>query len=100
MFGLLFGWVTRQVLKFIKRGGHKAPEQLALSLAMAYLVFYTSQVGKRPHFVLCHTGCRWSRLPEMRQHFDWRSMPLHADCCHVLSLAEISSLLLASLYGL
>ena len=62
MFGLLFGWVTRQVLKFIKRGGHKAPEQLALSLAMAYLVFYTSQVGKRPHIVLYrHNGPRWSR---------------------------------------
>ncbi len=44
-FGILFGFVTRQVLKIIKRGGHRAPEQLALSLAMAYLVFYTAQIG-------------------------------------------------------
>lgn len=48
MFGFAFGFVTRQVLKLIKRGGHKAPEQLSFSVAMAYLVFYFAQIGRTP----------------------------------------------------
>ena len=73
MFGLLFGWLTRQVLKFIKRGGHKAPEQLALSLAMAYLVFYTSQVGKRPYLVLSLS--QWLLLVQA----SWLNLRPHHD---------------------
>lgn len=56
MFGLVFGFFTRQILKLIKRGGHNAPEQLSLSLAMAYLVFYISQVGRlAPHYTWLST---------------------------------------------
>ena len=48
LFGFAFGYITRQMLKLIKRGGHKAPEQLALSVAMSYLVFYFAQIGDNP----------------------------------------------------
>ena len=46
MFGIAFGVATQQILKIVKRGGHNAPEQLALSVAMAYLSFYAAQMGK------------------------------------------------------
>lgn len=54
LFGICFGYLTRQILKYVKRSGHKAPEQLSLSLAMAYLVFYISQVGETLAFPNCH----------------------------------------------
>ena len=40
--GLVFGVVTRFMLKLMHRRGHKAPEQLALTVAMAYLCFYVA----------------------------------------------------------
>ena len=46
VIGLAFGMVTRQNLKLVKRGGHNLPEQLALSLATAYLSFYVSEMGE------------------------------------------------------
>ncbi len=42
VLGLLFGLATRLILKLMHRRGHKAPEQLALILAMAYLAFYVA----------------------------------------------------------
>lgn len=42
VLGLLFGGATRLVLKLMHRRGHKAPEQLALIVAMAYLSFYVA----------------------------------------------------------
>jgi NhaP-type Na+/H+ or K+/H+ antiporter len=48
--GLLCGVATRLVLKWMHRRGHKAPEQLALTVAMAYLVFYVANGPcARPH---------------------------------------------------
>ena len=40
LIGLAFGAATRLLLKLMHRKGHKVPEQLALTLAMAYLAFY------------------------------------------------------------
>lgn len=40
LIGLAFGLLTRLSLKIMHSKGHKAPEQLALTLAMAYLAFY------------------------------------------------------------
>ena len=40
LIGLAFGLLTRLSLKIMHSKGHKAPEQLALTLAMAYLCFY------------------------------------------------------------
>ena len=49
VIGIVFGWLTRQILKIIKRSGHKAPEQLSLSVAMAYLTFYIANgPGRSP----------------------------------------------------
>ena len=42
VLGLAFGVATRLVLKLMHRRGHKAPEQLALIVAMAYLSFYVA----------------------------------------------------------
>ena len=37
--------LTRLMLKFIHRRGHKAPEQLTLTIAMAYLTYYLGQLA-------------------------------------------------------
>lgn len=40
--GLAFGVATRLVLKWMHRRGHKAPEQLALTVAVPFLSFYVA----------------------------------------------------------
>ena len=40
--------LTRLSLKLMHRKGHKAPEQLALTLAMAYLAFYVANSPCEP----------------------------------------------------
>lgn len=40
--GFVFGVATRILFKLMHRRGHKAPEQLALTVAMAYLCFYVA----------------------------------------------------------
>ena len=40
--GIAFALATRLVLKWMHRRGHKAPEQLALTVAMAYMTFYVA----------------------------------------------------------
>ncbi len=42
VLGLAFGVLTRLVLRLMHRRGHKAPEQLALIVGMAYLSFYVA----------------------------------------------------------
>ena len=42
LVGFVFGVATRLMLKIMHRRGHKAPEQLALTVAMAYLCFYVA----------------------------------------------------------
>ena len=43
--GLAMSVLTRLMLKFIHRRGHKAPEQLTLTIAMAYLTYYFGQLA-------------------------------------------------------
>lgn len=45
--GLAMSVLTRLMLKFIHRRGHKAPEQLTLTIAMAYLTYYFGQLAGR-----------------------------------------------------
>ncbi len=40
LVGFACAIATRLILKWMHRRGHKAPEQLALTVAMAYLAFY------------------------------------------------------------
>lgn len=40
LIGFACAIATRLILKWMHRRGHKAPEQLALTVAMAYLAFY------------------------------------------------------------
>ena len=40
--GIAFALATRLVLKWMHRRGHKAPEQMALTVAMAYMTFYVA----------------------------------------------------------
>lgn len=40
LVGFACALATRLILKWMHRRGHKAPEQLALTVAMAYLAFY------------------------------------------------------------
>ncbi|KAK9788845.1 hypothetical protein WJX73_003600 [Symbiochloris irregularis] len=40
LVGYAFGIATRLLLKLMHRRGHKAPEQLALTLSLSYLCFY------------------------------------------------------------
>ncbi len=56
--GLAFGILTRLVLKFMHRRGHKAPEQRALTVAMAYLAFYVANGPcARPGPLLIKLAC-------------------------------------------
>lgn len=58
MLGLAFGILTRLVLKWMHRRGHKAPEQLALTVAMAYLSFYVAN-GPCVHLIsLLHVDAK------------------------------------------
>ncbi|KAK9840543.1 hypothetical protein WJX81_000451 [Elliptochloris bilobata] len=43
--GLAMSLLTRLMLKFIHRRGHKGPEQLTLTIAMAYLTYYFGQLA-------------------------------------------------------
>ena len=38
--GIAFGWLTKWLLTLLRSKGAKAPEEMALTVAMAYLVFY------------------------------------------------------------
>ena len=55
--GLLMSVLTRLLLKFIHRRGHKAPEQLTLTIAMAYLTYYFGQLAGALRAIPEHT-CR------------------------------------------
>ena len=61
VIGLAFGVATRLLLKLMHRKGHKAPEQLALTLAMAYLAFYTANAQRA--YSLAHHPCVSHALP-------------------------------------
>ena len=50
--GLIFGLVTRLLLKVMHRRGHQAPEQLTLTVAMAYLCFYIANAPRAASGVL------------------------------------------------
>lgn len=52
--GLAFGLATRLVLKWMHRRGHKAPEQLALTVACAYLSFYVANALCAPCRLFWH----------------------------------------------
>jgi len=43
--GLAMALLTRLILKFTHRRGHKAPEQLTLTIAVAYLTYYFGQLA-------------------------------------------------------
>ena len=49
--GLLMSVLTRLLLKFIHRRGHKAPEQLTLTIAVAYLTYYFGQLAGAPRAI-------------------------------------------------
>lgn len=59
--GLAMAVLTRLILKFMHRRGLKAPEQLTLTIAVAYLTYYFGQLaGARPGAagsIICRTRC-------------------------------------------
>ena len=60
--GLAMSVLTRLMLKFIHRRGHKAPEQLTLTIAMAYLTYYFGQLAGRASCLEECTGARSTLL--------------------------------------
>jgi len=46
--GLAMALLTRLILKFMHRRGHKAQEQLTLTIAVAYLTYYFGQLAGAP----------------------------------------------------
>ena len=58
LIGLAFGISTRWLLRFLQRWGASAEQQIALTLAAGYLVFYTANSpaavsGELPQTILC-----------------------------------------------
>lgn len=41
-FGLAFGWVTQMMLRYMRRHGLGREQQIALTLAMGYMVYYVA----------------------------------------------------------
>lgn len=56
--GIAFGWLTKWLLTLLRSQGAKAPQEMALTVAMAYLVFYLANAPGHTT-ALPHYACQF-----------------------------------------
>ena len=88
LIGIAFGIATRHILGILQRVGASAEQQIALTLAAGYLVFYTANSPAKVSGQLhnehgdvedpCHIGALNGSSP----HFAWSGIvALHSKQC-------------------
>ena len=68
IIGLISGYITSWLLKFMHQRGMKAPEQLALSLGMAYLTFYVANAPGDVSLCKCRPPIQLHRTKQGDDH--------------------------------
>ena len=55
--GFALGFITKWLLSLLRSSGAKAPEEMALTVAMAYLAFYLANAPGTHPLTPCYKAC-------------------------------------------